>query len=331
MIVTVDMNGNGDHVTLQAAVDMIAPGEHEPNVIRVMPGIYREKVVVDKDNIIIAGAGCDDTVLVWNGCAMDPDENGRPKGTFLSYTLLITGRNVTVENITVSNDAGDGREVGQAIAVYASGDRGVFRNVRMTAHQDTLYCGPVNEPVCRDALPRRIFPQTDRLNLGDSPETYGRLYFENCLIAGDVDFIFGSYRCWFEACTLFMNRRGGWYTAANTPERQKYGFVFSHCVLTGECEAGTGSLGRPWRAFARTVFLNCRMDEHVSPRGFSDWQGGAAVTERYGEYGTTGPGACTAGRHPAQKRLTAEEAEQITVHEVLSGYDEWDPDMKKTP
>ena len=329
MIVTADLNGNGDCLTLQAAVDMIAPGEHEPNVIRLMPGTYREKVVVDKDNIMIAGTDRDATVLVWNGCAMDPDENGNPKGTFLSYTMLITGRNVTVENITVANDAGDGRNVGQAIAVYASGDRGIFRNVRMQAHQDTLYCGPVNEPVCRDALPRRIFPQTEQANLGNSPETYGRLYFDHCLIAGDVDFIFGSYRCWFEACELFMNSRGGWYTAANTPEKQKYGFVFSRCLLTGACEAGAGSLGRPWRAFARTVFLNCGMDEHVSPAGFSDWAGGAGVTERYGEYGSTGAGACAETRHPAQKRITAEEASRYSVYEVLGGYDEWDPGAER--
>ncbi len=67
--------------------------------------------------------------------------------------------------------------------------------------------------------------------------------------------------------------------------------MFHRCRLTGECEAGAGSLGRPWRAFASTLFLACDMDEHVNPAGFEDWQnwdGVRPITRRCGEWGTTG-------------------------------------------
>ena len=141
-----------------------------------------------------------------------------------------------------------------------------------------------------------------------------------------MDFIFGSYRCWFECCTLFMNERGGYYTAANTNQAQPYGFVFHRCRLTGDCQPGEGWLGRPWRKYARTVFLECEMDEHVAPEGFCDWDKDRVVTDRYGEWHTTGVRADQTVRHPSQKRLTDEEALNITLSQVMSGSDDWQPE-----
>ncbi len=321
-------DGSGDFTSIQAAIDAIPMGSREPTILLLRMDEYHERVIVNKDNVRIVGEARDRTVITHSGCAKDLDAEGKEKGTFLSYTLLVTGTNVEVENLTVRNDAGDGRDVGQAVAVYAAGDRGVWRNVRMIASQDTLFCGPTMPKVARDALPRLIPDGVP--SVGDCPLTLGRQYFEDCLIQGDVDFIFGPYRCWFERCTLFMNQRGGFYTAANTPEQAAYGLVFHRCRLTGECGAGMAHLGRPWRPFARTVFLACDMDECVSPEGFQDWQGGAPVTERCGEWGTTGARADQSTRHPAQKRLTGEEAALLTVGSVLGGFDHWHP-QQRTP
>ena len=197
-----------------------------------------------------------------------------------------------IENITVRNDAGDGRDVGQAVAVYAAGDRGVFRNVKMIAHQDTLFCGPVNEKVRLDALPREIYTTAHTENLGSCPPVYGRVYLEDCFIQGDVDFIFGPYRCWFERCTLFMNPRGGIYTAANTPEPSPYGMVFHRCRLTGACEPGKAALGRPWRADAACYWLDCVLSDEVCTDGWDNWRDPEnEKTARFGEHGSTGPGS----------------------------------------
>ena len=322
-------DGSGDFTSIQQAVDAITGGVRAPTILLVRMDEYRERVVVDKDNVRIIGEDRDRTVIAASGCAKDLDENGNERGTFLSATFLVTGRNVEVENLTILNDAGDGRQAGQAVAVYAAGDRGVWRNVRMIAHQDTLFCGPLM-PKVRDFIAPRQGGAECVDSVGDCPLTHSRQYFEDCFIQGDVDFIFGPYRCWFERCTLFMNARGGWYTAANTPEGQPYGLVFHACRLTGECEDGLGYLGRPWRKFARTVFLNCDMDERVAPSGFRDWDEKRLVTERLGEYHTTGTRADTASRHPRQKRLTDEEAMAITLPEAIGGFDGWRPD-RRTP
>ena len=318
-------DGSGDFTSIQAAIDAVPMNHRQPTILLVRMDEYHEKVVVNKDNIRIIGEARDRTVITNSGCAKDLNEEGKEKGTFLSYTFLVTGDNVEVENITIRNDAGDGRDVGQAVAVYAAGDRGVWRNVRMIAHQDTLFCGPTMPKVAKDALPRLI-PE-GVISVGDCPLVLGRQYFEDCFIQGDVDFIFGPYACWFERCTLHMNERGGFYTAANTPEQAPYGLVFHRCHLTGDCEPGQAWLGRPWRKFAHTLFLECEMDECVAPEGFQDW-GDNKIGPRCGEYATTGARADQSTRHPGQARLTDEEAALLTRHEVIGGYDGWDPAVR---
>ena len=313
-MIIVAKDGSGDYTGLQEAIDAIpAAGGREPVIVRIRAGEYREKVVIHRDNIRLIGEDPDRTVLTWNGCANDLYEDGTAKGTFLSSTLMVTGHDVEVENLTIRNDAGDGRDVGQAVAVYAAGDRGAWRNCRMIAHQDTLFCGPLRLPNVTADIGNRDGRAERSIRVEDGPLTFSRQYFENCYIQGDVDFIFGPYRCWFERCTLFMNPRGGFYTAANTNEAQPYGFVFHRCELTGACEPGAGFLGRPWRKYARTVFMDCVMDEHVAPEGFIDWDEERVVTARCGEWRTSGARADQSPRHPSQKRLTDEEAAKVTL------------------
>ena len=145
-MIIVDRNGNGDFLTLQDAIDAIPAGNEDITEILMRRGIYREKVVIHRNRVRIMGEDVNDTIVTWNGCAKDPDPDGQEKGTFLSATLMTTGDDITIENLTIRNDAGDGREGGQAVAVYAAGDRGAWRNCRMIAHQDTLFCGPIRIP-----------------------------------------------------------------------------------------------------------------------------------------------------------------------------------------
>lgn len=311
----------GDFTTVQAAIDALPARADAPREIFIKNGEYRGRIVVNKPNVRLVGESRDGVVLVHNSHALEKNPDGEARGTFLSFTLLAAAADIAVENLTVRNDAGDGRLVGQAVAVYAAGDRGVWRNCRLEACQDTLFCGPLMEKVLRDIAPRAAEAELAPF-VGDCPLTHSRQYFEGCFIRGDVDFIFGPYRCWFERCTLHMNARGGWYTAANTPEDQPYGMVFHRCRLTGECAPGTAYLGRPWRRFARTVFLACEMGDCVSPLGFADWDENRVVTPRLGEWRSTGAGASPLARHPKQKRLSDGEARQLTIEAVLSG---WNP------
>lgn len=322
---TVAKDGSGDFTSLQEAIDAAAE-RPEAVMVRIRKGIYEERVVAHKDNLRIVGEDVMETILTGRGCAKDLHPDGTEKTTFLSATFMVTGRDVTVENLTIRNDAGDGRVVGQAVAVYAAGDRGIWRGCRFIAHQDTLYCGPLRIPDVVAEIAPRTGSAEQHPRVQDGPLTTSRQYFADCYIEGDVDFIFGNYTCWFEGCTLFMNERGGWYTAANTHQEQPYGLIFHRCRLTGSCGEGRAYLGRPWREYAGTFFLECEMEACVAPEGFTDWDETRKLQEgRCGEWATTGARADLRTRHPMEKRLTREEAAALTPDRVLRGNDAWRP------
>ena len=131
----------------------------------------------------------------------------------------------------------------------------------------------------------------------DTIYTYGddeRQYFKNCWIEGTTDFIFGYSTCYFDSCTI-LSKRDSYITAASTLKQRRYGYVFRDCKLIHSPEAAKVYLGRPWRSYARTVFIDCEMGGHIRPEGWHNWDKPyAEKTAFYAEYGSTGPGAASA-------------------------------------
>ena len=72
----------------------------------------------------------------------------------------------------------------QALALLVTGDRAIFRNVRLLGNQDTLYAGSK------------------------------RQYFVDCYIEGNVDFIFGDAKAVFEGCEIHSTPHSGGYITA---------------------------------------------------------------------------------------------------------------------
>ncbi len=212
-------------------------------------------------------------------------------GTSGSSGFYIYGTGFTAINITFQNTAGP---VGQAVAVSVAGDKIIFKNCRFLGFQDTLY-------------------------------TYGResrQYYNNCYIEGTVDFIFGSSTAVFDSCTIY-GKRSGYYTAASTPEGKRFGYVFLHCNITGSAAADSFLLGRPWRPFAKTVFLYCKLDKQVKAEGWSNWNNAEnEKTTYYAEYQNDGAGAGTSTRVKWSHQLTDEEAKQYKLSTISN---DWDP------
>ena len=152
----------------------------------------------------------------------------------------------------------------------------------------------------------------------------GRQYFEDCYIEGHVDFIFGGATAWFQNCRIHC-LRDGYITAASTPQGQAHGFVFSNCEITG-AEGVRTYLGRPWRDFAQTVFLQTTMSGVVRPEGWNNWSKPAAEkTSYYAEFGSTGAGGESKSRTAWSHQLTAVQAAALTPESVLAGGDGWKP------
>jgi pectinesterase len=294
--IVVAADGSAKYKTVQEAVMAVPAGSIEsPVVIRIKPGIYRELIYVQREKRFFKfiGENAEKTILTYDLNANLIGKDGKPIGTFRTPSTIIDADDFTAENITFENSAGP---VGQALALRVDGDRVVFRNCRFLGWQDTIF-----------------------LNRG-------RHYFENCYIAGHVDFIFGAATAFFERCHIH-SLRNGYITAASTPDNQPYGFVFSNCRITGETPELRTYLGRPWRGFASVVFLNTEMSEVVRPVGWHNWNlPEREKTSRYAEFNSTGSGANPKARASWSKQLNRAEAKSITLRRVLGGPDRWDPE-----
>ena len=87
-------------------------------IIHVGEGVYRERVVINQDHITLIGVE-GKTQIIYGDYAYEILPDGMKRGTFRTPTLFIDADDVKLQNINVTNDAGQGDQVGQAIAVYA--------------------------------------------------------------------------------------------------------------------------------------------------------------------------------------------------------------------
>lgn len=291
---TVAADGSGNYTTVQAAIMAVPAGTPtRPVVIHLKPGVYKERIYVQREKrfFYLVGEDAANTVITFDLHANLLGLDGKPIGTFRTPTAFVDADDFTAENVTFENSAGP---KGQALAITINGDRAVFRNCRFLGWQDTIF--------------------VDR----------GRHYFENCTIVGHVDFIFGGATDFFERCHIEC-RGNGYITAASTPDNVPYGFVFSHCTISGDAGAKT-YLGRPWRDYAAVTWLNTEMSDVVRLQGWHNWnRPEREKTARYAEYNSTGPGANPSARVKWAHQLTAKEASEFTVENVLRGCDGWDP------
>jgi pectinesterase len=280
----------GQYKTIQAAIDAAPTHSRKPIVINIAPGTYKELVTIPSDdsNIILKGTSAKETIITYNLGARDKGANGKEIGTFHTPTVTILGRNITAEHLTFKNSYGKGS---QAVAVRTGDGPVVFRHCRFLAWQDTLY---VHNP-------------------------HAKIYLTHCLVQGAVDFIFGEARAVFNHCVI-RSVGSACVTAPNTPRRQRYGLVFLHCRITASKNVRHGSvyLGRPWRAYGSSTFIDCHMAADVAPAGWLNWQGTKYYkTARFSEYHSTGPGADAKARVKWSHQLTKAQAATYTVKAIL--------------
>ena len=284
--VTVAADGTGTFKTVQEAVNKVPENNTKRFVIK--PGTYKEQIRVpaNKPYISFIGTEAAKTILTFS---LSNKEAG---STSAAYATYIAGHDFYAENITFENSFGIGS---QAVAALVEADRAVFKKCRFLAWQDTLYA------------------------------KNGRQYYIDSYIEGHVDFIFGQAAAVFENCVIH-SKGDGYLTApmrfaANEPA----GFVFNRCRLTAENTKAGVYLGRPWRDYGRTVFLETEMGEHIRPVGWHHWEPQREKTAFLAEYKSTGKGANDAARVKWAHLLTDAEAKEFSTENFLKGKDGWNP------
>ena len=275
----VAQDGTGDYTTIAEALEAVRAFMDFDVKIYIKKGIYKEKLVVPSwvQHIELIGEDVQNTIITHADHA-----NMNHMGTFRTYTVKVEGNYITFRNITIENNA---PRLGQAVALHTEGDCLRFINCRFLGNQDTVYTG------------------------GEGT----RLYFENCYIEGTTDFIFGPSTAWFEGCTIH-SKANSYITAASTPKDIEYGYIFNKCKLTATAGVNKVYLGRPWRPYAYTIFMNCELGKHIVGAGWDNWRDAKnEKTARYAEYHNSGEGAKADNRVKWAKQLSDKEAEKITT------------------
>jgi pectinesterase len=313
--ITVAADGSGNYTTVQAAVNAVPANNTALVTINIKAGTYRGVVNIpsNKPYISLVGLGSSaSAVVIVEGHASGltkPD--GTTYGTSGSATVFIASANVSVTNLTMSNDFNEAAynlSAEQAVAVNTSGDRVQFDNVRILGNQDTLL-------------------------VNTSGTAVRRLYVRNSYVEGDVDFIFGGGTMVFQNGEVRSLTRGstsnnGYITAAATNINNKFGYLFWGTRFTSNAPAKTVYLGRPWHpggdvnAIAQVLYRSVILDAHIRDDPWTDMSGFSWRDARFFEYGNTGAGSTVNANRP---QMSAATVAQYTPTLYLAGTDGWNP------
>lgn len=308
-------NSTGEALaSLSAAISLAASSSVRPFRILLGNGVWEEKLTVDLPGLVIEGESRA-AIISYGAAAGLSRPDGAKWGTFGSATLTIAARDVTLIGLTIRNSfdfladrvsGASGGAQAVALALGAGADRILVRDCDISGYQDTLY---VRE---------------------------GRALIEACRISGGTDFIFGGASALFSKCEIVSRavpgaQVQGFIAAPSTHLAQEFGLVFDRCRLTRECGVADHSvyLGRPWRAGGNmalagsAVFLNCWMDAHIKPEGWSamGYRGPDGIQRmlepqeaRLFEISSHGPGAGAANK--SRRFLPQDKADRYTAGNI---------------
>ncbi|WP_227008992.1 pectinesterase family protein [Christiangramia fulva] len=299
--ITVSKDGKGDFSSIQEAINSTRDLGPAEVVIHIKKGTYNEKIEIPswKHKLTLVGEDRENTVITNDDFSGKIDsQTGKKLSTFTSYTLLVEGDDIHIQNLTIRNSScGEG----QAVALHVEGDRFFIKDCNILGCQDTIYTA----------------------NEGS------RQLYLNCYIEGTTDFIFGEATAVFKNCTI-KSLADSFVTAAATPKGQEFGYVFINCKLIAAEGVNEVYLGRPWRSYAKTVFINSDLGNHIRSEGWNPWKGDEMFpnkeeTAYYAEYHSTGPGAAPEKRVEWSHQLSSEEVEKYNLENILGGKDNWNP------
>ena len=255
-------------------------------------------------NISLIGESMEGTVIV---------NKPTVEGIGETATLLNTGQNLYLQDITLKNAYDYTGSTGRAVCLQDKGNKTIAKRVKLLSYQDTYYSNSQN-----------------------------RFYWEDSEIHGTVDYLCGGGDVYYNRCTFYMEDRtsGDVLAAPNKP--LKYGYVFLDCTIDGaDSQKGKYNLARPWADQCRAQFINTTMKILPTATGYTEMGDGnaPAVFAEYNSMTSSGSivdlsgrktkyiyneGALVkeAGHSPV---LTKEEADALSIDIVMGGTDNWDP------
>ncbi|XP_003594727.2 probable pectinesterase 67 [Medicago truncatula] len=287
--IKVDINGNGEFKSVQAAIDSIPEGNSNWVIVHIRKGVYREKVHIPKNKryIFMRGNGRGKTAIVWSESSSD---------NIASATFKVEAPDFIAFGISFKNDAPTGvayTSQNQSVAAFVAAEKAAFYHCAFYSTHNTLF------------------------------DYKGRHYYESCYIQGSIDFIFGRGRTIFQNCEIFVvdDKRisiRGSITAANREnESEMSGFIFIKGKVYG---IGGVYLGRAKGPYSRVIFAKTYLSKTIVPEGWTNWSYDGSTEHLYhAEYKCHGPGAIAEKRASWSRQLSDEEAAPFISIDYIDG------------
>ncbi|KAG9459450.1 hypothetical protein H6P81_003958 [Aristolochia fimbriata] len=259
----VALDGSGRYRSITEAIYNAPSHSTKRYVIYVKQGVYKENVELKKKKsyIMLVGDGIGKTIITGSRNFL------QGWTTFRTATFAVSGMGFIARDITFRNTAGPMSR--QAVALRVDSDRSAFFRCSVEGYQDTLYAHSL------------------------------RQFYRECNVYGTIDFIFGNGAAVLQNCKIFTRDPLPYQKTTITAQGRKdpnqgTGFSIQNSYVYASHPT---YLGRPWKQYSRTVFMQTYLNEQVMPQGWLEWYGNFALnTLYYGEYMNYGPGAGVEGR-----------------------------------
>jgi len=161
---------SGDFATVQGAVDSVPAANTTPTIINIRNGTYTEIVDIhSKNNLLLRGQSRTGTVI---GYENDAYLQG---STHYRMAFKVNANDIALDNLTVTNMTPVGGSQAEALMLESNVKRFIFNNCNLGSYQDTLLA---NGSVGAQA------------------------YFNNDLVEGQFDFIWGGGDLFFTNCEI---------------------------------------------------------------------------------------------------------------------------------
>ena len=247
--------GKGDFISIQAAINSLSDSAAEPRIIFIMNGIYREKIFIEKHNILLEGESKEKTVIT-NSIARDEFRCDH-KDDWGVATMNVNGNDITFKNLSIMNSYGFDNKAKKTVYCASDTSANHMKTIKPDGHQMAL------RTIAATRL--RAFNCAFRAFAGDTVSPWntdtGMFYFKDCDMEGGVDFYCPRGWAYAEGCTFTSNTGSAaiWHDGSKFKDSKT---VLVNCTFKG---FDGFNLGRYHRD-AQFFLINCQFANNMADK-----------------------------------------------------------------
>jgi pectinesterase len=251
--IIVDCNGKSTYKTIQGAINSINDSSNNPTIIYIKKGVYKEKIYIEKGNIIFEGESSSNTII---SMAIARDEwRCNHNDDWGVATVNVDANDITFKNLSIINSYGKDNEIKSIFCPLDTAAKSKYKMVSANSHQMAL----------RTMKATRIKAINCNFSAygGDTVSPWnvedGMFYFKNCTIDGGVDFYCPRGWAWAEGC-IFTARSGTaaiWHDGSKNEDAKA---VLKNCTFKGY----NGFLLGRYHKDAQFFLVNCTFASNMA-------------------------------------------------------------------